>query len=411
MQRNIGKKGMRISALLCMIALLGALLCGCLPEQVSGPCASPSAQSVVLAPTPTITVMASPTATPQPLPSLSPSATPTPSPSPSPTPTPAPTQEQVTDESLPTILVLRTEPEAQQTTGDAEKEDAAAQQFLDAVSRLKLVANVKSETFGPLQGADITSDDWLALSKLVSARLADDAVDGLVITHCPATMAETAYFLNLTVHTQKPVVLTGALDAHEEGALYLRDAITVASNPDARDRGVLVCMRQTIYSARHCSAQSVYGVDRNAGALGFVAGGNVSLNMRTSRIHTQESEFDVSALDKLPRVEIAWQYAGASAGPLRYLMDTKPDGVVLGCVQGVSQETAAVLQQAGGTVPVVRASALADGMLVRNGDAPDDALGTIAAGDLTCTQARILLMLALTKTQDAAEIQRMMEIY
>ena len=260
---------------------------------------------------------------------------------------------------------------------------------------------------------------WLKLAKRINELLAGD-VAGIVVTHGTDTMEETAYFLNLTVRSAKPVVLTGSMRPataiSADGPLNLLEAVSVAASPDAAGRGVMVVMNGTIDGARSVTKTNTLRADTfkspEIGCLGYVVQGKPVFCRESSRRHTAASEFDVSGLDSLPKVEIVYSYADASPDATLGVLAGKPKGIVVGGVGNglVFGAVEKVLEQARREgVAVVRSSRVGTGVVTR--EAEDDAKGFVAADNLTPQKARVLLMLALSKTSDIHVIQKMYLVY
>lgn len=193
------------------------------------------------------------------------------------------------------------------------------ERLIEAVPELKNVANVKGEQVFQIASENMTNDHWLKLSKRVNELLAQRDVDGIVITHGTDTMEETAYFLNLTVKSDKPVVLVGAMrpstTMSADGPMNLYNAVVTASDPASKGRGVMVAMNDTVLDARDVTKTNTTGVQTfaspNFGPLGYLHNGKIDYQRSPARQHTSKTPFDVSKLDKLPQVGIVYSYANA----------------------------------------------------------------------------------------------------
>src|SRR6201982_2386832 len=195
--------------------------------------------------------------------------------------------------------------EAGKRLGDGE--------LLQQLPELKGIAEVREVPFRRLPSHALVDKDWLDLVRTIHAIFDQDQADGIVITHGTNTIEETAYFLNLTLKTDKPVVVVGSMRPASaisvDGYLNLLNAVRVAADPNARGRGCLVVMNDTIFNGRDVTKNSTYRVEafqsRDLGPLGFAdADGTVVYYHQPVRKHTTQTEFDVRELRSLPRVDI-----------------------------------------------------------------------------------------------------------
>jgi L-asparaginase type II len=298
-------------------------------------------------------------------------------------------------------------------------------ELVDAVPEIAKVANVRTEQVTNVISSDLALSDWLALARRIDAIFgADPGVAGIVVTHGTNTMEETAYFLNLTTRHDRPVVLVGAqrpsTAISADGPLNLLNAVRVAAAPDARGKGVLLVMNDEINAAREVTKTSTFRVETfrapDLGFLGYVDGDDVVFYRASTRRHTVNSEFDVRELRELPAVEIVYSYVEPSPAILQALLAGGTQGIVFAGTGGggLSRVEKAVvrsaLESAAKSRPVlVRSSRTGSGRVVDLAEL--DALGMIPADNLNPQKARILLMLALTRTRDPAEIRRMYAEY
>jgi L-asparaginase len=294
------------------------------------------------------------------------------------------------------------------------------------VPEIRQVARVKVEQVANLSSSDLRIEHWLTLANRINAIFAaDPTVAGIVVTHGTDTLEETAYFLNLTVKHDRPVVVVGSMRPASalsaDGPLNLLNAIRTASTPDARGRGVLVVLNDEINGARDVTKTNTYRVETfkspELGVLGYVDADTVSFYRATTRRHTVRSEFDVAGLKELPRTDIVYTYVQPNTAVLRALVSDGVRGIVFagsgaGSVPRVEQDALAALTQslpAGSTPVIVRSSRTGNGRVI--GVAEYDRLGMIPADTLNPQKARVLLMLALTRTNNLAEIRRMFAEY
>jgi L-asparaginase len=295
--------------------------------------------------------------------------------------------------------------------------------LLEAVPELKKVASVKGEQVMQIASENMNNESWLKLAKRVNELLARDDVDGIVITHGTDTIEETAYFLNLVTKSRKPVVIVGAMRPSTalsaDGPINLYNATILAGSEEAVGRGVLVALNDQINGAREVTKTNASTTDtfRNweLGVLGYMQDNKPHFYRQSTRRHTVDTEFDISKLDALPAVDIVYGYANMNRIPVDAFVAAGDKGLVHagagnGSLARPAVEPALVEARKKGVV-IVRASRVGNGIVARNGEADDDKLDFVVADNLNPQKARILLMLALTKTSDTKEIQRMFYTY
>lgn len=304
--------------------------------------------------------------------------------------------------------------EAGKRLGDGE--------LLANVPELARIATVQEFPFRRLPSHALVDKDWLELAGKIHAIFDAGETDGIVITHGTNTLEETAWFLNLALKTDKPVVLVGSMRPASaisaDGYLNLLNAVRVAADPQSRGRGCLVVMNDTIHSARDVTKNATFRVNafqaRDLGPLGFADGdGKIVYYHQPTRRHTVDTEFDVRSLQSLPRVDIVLSYVGADGVMIGAAAQAGSRAIVSAATGGgrptPAEEDALerVYKQHG--VLVCLCSRVASGRVVRS---PGLARRGFVAGDnLQPWKARILMSLALTRTQDPTDIQRMFDIY
>ena len=275
-----------------------------------------------------------------------------------------------------------------------------AEELLSAVPQLADVAEIEAVQICNVNSDDMTAEVWLTLADTINQMTADPEVKGFVITHGTDTMEETAYFLNLTVKTDKPVVLTGSMrpstSISADGPMNLYESVCVAASEEAVGQGVLIVFSDRIYAARSVTKTSTYSVMAIAagetGGIGIVRDGEVFLYESPSRRHTTGSEFDVSGLETLPKVTVLYFSVDADPELLRYAAGHSDGLVIAGAGAGeFSEKWIEVIN--GLTIPVVISSRIDDGVITK-----DNLLckNTVAANNLSPQKAAILLRLALT---------------
>jgi len=299
------------------------------------------------------------------------------------------------------------------------------EELVRAVPEIKQFANVKVEQIVNVGSPNITLENLLTLANGINKIFAEDPkVAGVVVTHGTNTMEETAYFLNLTVKYDRPVVLVGAMRPSTaisaDGPLNLLNAVRTATSPEARGKGVLIVMNDEINGARDATKTNTYRVETfrspELGYLGYVDEDKVTFYRTSTKRHTVNSEFDVSGLRELPRVDIVYSYVEPNVTMVRALHADGAKGIVFagtgaGLISNFEKDAEkAILSSSSESKPLlVRSNRTGNGRVI--GRKEYDELGYVPADNLNPQKSRILLMLALTRTSDVKEIRRMFSEY
>jgi len=283
-------------------------------------------------------------------------------------------------------------------------------------------AEIVSVRFRAVGSTAIGPADWLALDTTVHDAASREApLDGIVITHGTATLEETAYFLNLTLKVDPTVVLVGsqrpATGLSSDAGLNLLNAVRVASAREARGLGVLVLLNDEVQAARDVTKSSTLRLETfrspDLGMLGYAdPDGRVAIYRRPSRRHAPGTEFDVRGRTELPRVDIAASYAGTDGAAIRAFVAAGARAIVSAALPpGVTTpaETDALLEARRRGVLIVLSSRAGSGRVLPRTLVRER--GFVVADNLNPQKARVLTMLALTRTADVAEIQRMFDEY
>lgn len=289
------------------------------------------------------------------------------------------------------------------------------QELIDDLPELQSIATIEPVEISNVGSGDIGAAQLLKLVKAINAALARPDVAGAVVTHGTSTLEETAYFLHLTVKSTKPVVVVGAMRPFtaisRDGPFNLYNSVRVAITPEAVGKGVMVLLDDTIHSARFVSKGNTYRVDtfvdRDIGPLGFTDSDRVVFYRSPLSRHTSNSEFDVSSLETLPMVDIVYGYQEASPAPLEALIAAGAKGIILD--DGAPSFRKGSLKALSEGIVVVQSDRKGSGRVVLSERSAGR--GVITADSLNAQKARVLLRLALTKTSDAKEIQRMFNTY
>ena len=310
-----------------------------------------------------------------------------------------------------------------------------AEELAKSMPGVDSVARLTYEQFANVASSQLTLEQWVALSRRVNELFAsDNALAGIVVTSGTDTLEETAFFLHLTVKDVRPVVVVGSMRNPStlgyEGAANLLEGIRVAADPLARDKGALVVLNDEINSARDVTKTDALRLQtfnsREYGQLGVVDRDRVVFFRSILQRHTSKSEFDVATLKQLPRVDVFLTYQGAPGDLIKAAVDAGAKGIVLatagaGATSGTQTEGLDYAAQKG--VIIVTSTRTGSGRIApprrndnESSNKPNAAVErrrayTVAAEDHAPLKARILLMLALTRTQDRAEIQRIFSEY
>ena len=294
--------------------------------------------------------------------------------------------------------------------------EVAVDVLLQAVPQLKDLARVRGVQVASIGSQDMSDAIWLKLAAEVNTLVASPEVDGVVITHGTDTMEETAYFLNLVVKSDKPIVLTGSMRPatamSADGPLNIYNAVALAADARAQGRGVLVAVNDDVHGAHAVTKTHTTDVEtfssHEEGLVGVCLFGKCDFFRIPGEVHTARSEFAVDADQKLPRVDVIYAHADMSPDLIDAAVAQGAKGLVVAGVGDGNMTTPALeaLQRARAKgVVVVRASRVGSGIVRRNIEIDDDALGFVAAMALNPSKARVLLKLALTKSQDPKGVQ------
>ena len=288
--------------------------------------------------------------------------------------------------------------------------------LIAGLPELAQVANVKGEQVFQIASESFTNDNLLKLGRRVSALVKQPDVDGVVVTHGTDTLEETAYFLNLVIHTNKPIIVVGSMRPgtalSADGALNLLNAVTVAGSKDAMGKGVLVTMNDEIQSGRDVSKTiniKTEAFKSQWGPLGMTVEGHNYWFRAPVKRHTAGSEFNIDDIDTLAEVEIVYSYGNVPRTQFDAVGKTGIKALVHGGPGNgsVADRIVPALQEMRSQgVQIIRSSRVPDGFVLRNAEQPDDKYDWVVAHDLKPQKARILAAVALTKTNDSKDLQR-----
>jgi len=305
-----------------------------------------------------------------------------------------------------------------------------ADELIKSAPALERYVRAEAEQFANVASSELTLTQWLELARRINALFREDSeLSGVVVTSGTDTLEETAYFLNLTVRTDKPVVVVGSMRNPStlgyEGAANLLEAFRVAAEPASRGKGVLVVLNDEINAAREATKTDALRLQtfqtRGYGVLGVVDSDRVVYYRTGVKRHTAASEFDISTIKELPRVDVIMVYQGASGDLIKAAVDQGARGIVIasagaGAISGTQRD--GIQYAVEKKVFVVTSTRTGSGRIApsrrpRTADGTESSDGgyRIAAEDLPPVKARVLLMLALAAHADAAAIQRMFSEY
>jgi len=297
-------------------------------------------------------------------------------------------------------------------------------ELLKNIPSISQKATVQGEQIASIGSYDMTVELWIKLARRINEIFARNEADGIVITHGTDTQEETAYFLNLTVQSDKPVVLTGSMRPataiSADGSKNLYDAILVAADTGSRGKGVMICFNENIYDAKNVVKTNTTNVNAfsspNTGSIGQLYDGRVFYNAEPQKRHNGSSIFDITKMDSLPNVEIVYAYGGPSDAAINAFINSHTAGIIIagtgnGSFDKAIRESVKKALEKG--IIVIRSSRVVSGKVTTQyvGAFDDAKLGTIVSDNLNPQKARILLMLALTVTKDKNKIQEMFYTY
>ena len=290
--------------------------------------------------------------------------------------------------------------------------------LLKAVPNLDKLGVMTGEQVANIGSQDMNDEIWLKLAKRVNESLASPDVDGVLITHGTDTLEETSYFLTLVVKSDKPVVMVGsmrpatAISADGPGNIY--NGVAIAADPRAKGKGTLVCLNDEFHYARNVVKTDTTTVQTfksvNRGPAGLVHTGKISWFEPMDKKFGKATPFSVDGLEKLPRVDVIYAHANMSADLIDAAVKNGAKGLVVAGVGDGNMTTPALealKRAAKGGIVVVRSTRLPEGIVLRNNEVNDDEMGFVASGEFNPAKSRVLLQLALTKTADPVQIQKM----
>jgi len=293
----------------------------------------------------------------------------------------------------------------------------SVESLIQAAPGVDKLARLEGEQVASIGSQDMNDAVWFKLARRVNELLAKPDIAGIVVTHGTDTLEETGFFLDLVIKSDKPVVLVGSMrpatSTSADGPLNLYNAVAVAADPAARGLGVLVVVNDDLHAARDIQKTNTTDVQTftspNRGQLGEAYYGKARYFNRPTNRHTTKSEFSLDGLDVMPRVDIVYAHENADGALVRAAVAAGAKGIVLAGVgdgNATKEMIDALADVAKKGIVVVRSTRVGSGLVRRNIELNDDALGFVAAMELNPQKARVLLRMGLTKTKDVGQIQR-----
>ena len=314
--------------------------------------------------------------------------------------------------NLPTVAIVTTggtiAEKIDPKTGGAVPAVSGAD-LIEAVPSLSKIANIKVVDFSNIDSSQMTPQIWTKLSRTVDKVLRDSKIKGVVVTHGTDTMAEGAYFLDLTLKSKKPVVFVGAMrdasDLSADGPANILNAVIQVCSKEAENWGVTVTLNQYINSARDVRKTQTSNVQTfNSGEKGYL--GYICLG-KVIKFNERGPTQKLPLPAKLPKVALLSDYAGSDGSFIRYAVDSGAEGIVIEAVGAGNVNSSmfeAINYAISKNIPVVITSRVYHGSVLpvyadKGGGAVLKESGAILAGDLIGPKARILLMLTIPHTK------------
>lgn len=298
----------------------------------------------------------------------------------------------------------------------------SVESLIQAAPGVDKLARLEGEQVASIGSQDMNDIVWFKLARRVNELLAKPDIAGIVVTHGTDTLEETGFFLDLVAKSDKPIVLVGSMrpatSTSPDGPLNLYNAVAVAADPAARGLGVLVVVNDDLHAARDIQKMNTTDVQTflspNRGQIGEAYYGKARYFNRPTSRHTTKSEFSLDGIDAMPRVDIVYAHENVDGALVRAAAAAGAKGIVLAGVgdgNATREMIDALAEAAKKGIVVVRSTRVGSGIVRRNIELNDDALGFVAAMELNPQKARILLRMGLTKTTDVGQIQRYFNEY
>lgn len=296
----------------------------------------------------------------------------------------------------------------------------SGEDLVAGVPELAKVAKVRVESLFNMPSDHMTTEHWMAIRKSVLKALSGDEVSGVIISHGTDTLEETAYFLDLTVRSDKPIILVGAQrnasDRDFDGPRNLVNASRICVSETALGKGAMIVLNGQINAAREATKTHTSDVESfKSGDFGFL--GVVDHDRVVFTRSPMRRQHVPVTRDALPRVDIVPLYAGADAALFCAAIAAGAKGVVLQAFGwgNINVPLYEAMQEAiAKGIVVVISTRVPNGRVLpiygfKGGGKTLKEAGAVFADNLSPQKARILLMLALQTTSNAGEIQQLFD--
>ncbi len=294
--------------------------------------------------------------------------------------------------------------------------------LVKSVPGIEKLAELSEENVANIPSQDMNDTVWLKLARRVNELLNESSIDGVVITHGTDTMEETAYFLDLVINTDKPIVLTGSMrpptSLSPDGPFNIYTSVAVAASPGSWGKGVLVVMNGGIFTARDVTKSNTTNIatfkSPNTGPIGLVDYSNIQYYQESTRRHTSKSQFDITKIDKLPEVCVIYEVEGGAAPLIEAAVKYGYKGIVLaGLGDGnmPKKDEKLLIEAVNNGIPVVISSRVGSGCIQVDAEVQDTKYHLITANDFDPQKAYVLLKVALTQTKSYEKLVKIFNQY
>jgi L-asparaginase len=297
----------------------------------------------------------------------------------------------------------------------------AVEAIVDALPEVTEIAELSIEDITRTGSSSLTWQDFIDTAKAIERTIAEEPeIDGFLVTIGSNTSEDMAYFLNLVIDTDKPLVVTAAqrqrTTRSEDASRNFIDAVITAATPETGGKGAVLVANEAIHAARDVTKNVVSRVDTwqslDVGALGIIADGKAHYYRAPTRRHTSASEFSLDGFetaDDLPSVEILYSYVDAAHELITDAIEQAgAEGLVVAAFATASAHVGQrepLTAAAEGGIPVVIANRGSSGLIASQNEP------YVPADTLTPHKALILLMMGLTQTRDRDELVRIFAEY